>query len=117
MRFLLAVLLGAVLGAVLLVGLVFVLAGEGITRELDKEQRPASITERQLRRVGIGASKEDAKERLGDYAEADELESPGVEEREPERTTCIYYDRRGGRVGDVFQLCFLDNQLDSKRTL
>ena len=117
MRFLLAVLLGAVLGAILLVGLVFVLAGAGVTRSLDREQRPASVTDRQVRRVGIGATQQDVEERLGDSVVADELENARLEEVEPQRTNCIYYDRRGGGPVDLFQLCFLDGELDSKRTL
>ena len=111
------VILGALVGALLLIGLAFVLAGERVTRELDKEQRPASITTRQFDRLDVDATREEIENRLGDTAEADEFEIDRLAQQEPEHSTCVYYDRRGGGLGDIFQLCFRDNRLHSTRRL
>ena len=111
------VILGALVGALLLIGLAFVLFGERVTRSLDEEQRPASITVRQLDRLDADATRKQVEERLGDSARAEEFEFEGLEQQEPEGSSCVYYDRRGGRLGDIFQICFRGDRVDSTRRL
>ncbi len=111
------VILGALVGALLLIGLAFALAGETVTRELDKEQRPAAITARQFDRLDVDATREEVERRLGDSARAEEFEVEGLEQEEPEGSSCVYYDRRGGRLGDIFQICFRGDRVHSTREL
>ncbi len=113
----LGVILAALVGALVLIGLAFVLAGDRVTRELDKEQRPASITTRQFDRLDADATRKQVEKRLGESARAEEFEIEGLEQQEPEGSSCVYYDRRGGRLGDFFQICFRGDRVHSTREL
>ena len=111
------VILGALVVALLLIGLAFVLFGESVTRELDEEQRPASVSTRQLDRLAADATRKEVEDRLGESARAEEFEVRGLDREEPEGSSCVYYDRRGGRLGDIFQVCFRGDRVHSTRPL
>ena len=117
MRTVLALILGAVIGAILVLGVMLLLAEDPITRGLDRDQRPSSITTRQFRNLDRGASQDEVEERLGESATAEEFESGNLARSEPETASCVYYNRRGGGLGEVFRLCFSDGRLVSKRRL
>jgi hypothetical protein len=43
-----------------------------------------------------------------------EFENEGIPGEEPVGSSCIYYNRAGGDLGDSFQFCFTKGRLDSK---
>jgi hypothetical protein len=102
-----------IVGCVALVGS----AGEEAVKEIDKQQRANSITAEQFRAVKLGSSQQAVEDKLGEPADAQEFESEGILQKEPENSSCIYYNKRGGQFGDLFQLCFTGGKLNSKNKL
>ena len=52
--------------------------------------------------------------RFGQAADAQEFENESLVDKEPQNSSCIYYNRKGGEFGEVFQFCFTEGKLDSK---
>jgi hypothetical protein len=103
---------------VLIVGCV-ALIGAGadeVVDEMDRQQRANSITLEQYRSVETGIGESELEERFGEPADAQEFESEIPEIDEQSTGSCVYYNRRGGEVGDVFQFCFDDGRLTSKNS-
>lgn len=117
MKTILKVALGILLAAtVLIVGCVALLgtAANEVDKQLTTEQNTNAITLRQYRDVAIGTRKDQVVEELGEPADRQEFESEGFLQDEPQSSSCVYYNRRGGDVGQVFQFCFDGNKLTSK---
>ena len=80
--------------------------GREFEREFEREFNERAITPAQFDSVERGARREAVERRLGqphDFTEtADE--------------TCLYYNRRGGDLGDQYELCFVNDRLVRKST-
>jgi hypothetical protein len=117
MKTVLKVALGILLAAtVLIVGCV-ALIGAGadqVADDLEKQQRANSITLEQYRGVKAGTPQSEIEKRFGEPADAQEFEAEIPELDTKSSGSCIYYNRRGGDLGDIFQFCFDDGRLTSK---
>lgn len=117
MKTVLKVALGVILAlVVLIVGCTAILAGgaDQVADEIDKQQRANSITLEQYRAVKTGISQAGLEKRLGEPSDAQEFESEVPELDAKSKGSCIYYNRRGGEIGDLFQFCFENGKLSSK---
>lgn len=117
MKTVMKVALGILLAStVLIVGCVALLgtAANEVDEQLTTEQNTNAITLQQYRDVAIGIRKGQVVEALGEPADRQEFESEGFLRDEPQSSSCIYYNRRGGEFGQAFQFCFDGNRLTSK---
>ena len=119
MKTVVKVALGVVLGLlVLIVGCVALLgvgANEAV-KEIDRQQQANSITLRQFRGIEQGTRQSTIEDRFGEPSDAQEFESEVPELDARSSGSCIYYNRRGGEIGDIFQFCFDDGRLTSKNS-
>jgi hypothetical protein len=118
MKTVMKIALGLILGAIVLIvgctALIGTAADEAID-ELDREQRAHAIPKSAYDRMRIGMTEKQVVATAGKRPEdRQDFESEGILDSEPERSSCIYYNRAGGEFGDSFQLCFTDGRLDSK---
>jgi len=108
--------LGITLGGLILIGGCVALLGAGAdkaSKEIDKAQNRQAITLKQFRSIKTGTSKGTILKRYGKPTDKQESDTTGKDFD----SSCIYYNRKNGSVGDSFQLCFNgNNQLDSKNS-
>ena len=119
MKTIFKVMVGVLLAAVLLIGGCTVLIGAGANeavKEIDKQQNANAITLEQYRDTKLGTSQKTVEKRFGEAADAQEFENESIVDSEPQNSSCIYYNRKGGDIGDTFQFCFTDKKLDSKNS-
>ncbi len=119
MKTIVKVMLGLILGAVVLIGGCTALIGAGANeavKEIDKQQKANSITPAQFKGTKLGTSQKQVEKRFGPAADAQEFESEAILDEEPQNSSCIYYNRRGGELGDIYQFCFTEGKLDSKNS-
>ena len=117
MKTVVKVALGVILGLTVLIVGCAVLLGAGadqVADEIDKQQKANSITLTQYRGAKTGTRQSTIEKRFGEPSDAQEFESeiPDLDARS--KGSCIYYNRRGGEIGDIFQFCFDDGRLTSK---
>src|SRR5262245_10585492 len=110
---------GAILiaGALLIGGCAALIGGAAneVAKDLDAEQQAHAITKKQFNDLELGMSQAAVVKELGKRPEdRQEFENESFEGEEPDQSSCIYYNRAGGEFGDVFQLCFTNDKLDSK---
>jgi len=106
-----------VLGLVFVVGCsALLIAGiGGAVNELNEEQRQHAITRAQFDALEIGMTEQQVRESTGKAPEdRQNFESEGFLNEEPEKSSCIYYNKDGGEFLDSFQLCFDNGKLTSK---
>jgi Protein of unknown function (DUF2510) len=89
--------------------------GREFERELNREFKQHAITKQEFDSVELGSRRSAVERRLGPPADRQEFENeiPGDE---PVGSSCIYYNRAGGELGDRFQFCFSGGRLDSKNS-
>lgn len=117
MKTVLKVALGMLLASlVLIVGCVALIGGAAneVSETLTTEQNTNAITLEEYRAVEIGSKRSEVEADLGEPADKQEFESEGFLEDEPQSSSCIYYNRQGGDIGEAFQFCFDENRLTSK---
>ncbi len=104
------------LGAVLMVGCVALIGGavDEVDKELDRQQNESAITQRQFKQLKMGTTQDQVEKRFGQPTDSQEMESEVAELDVQSNMSCIYYNRKGGEFGDMFQLCFDDGRLSSK---
>jgi hypothetical protein len=78
--------------------------GRELERELQRDFDRHAISQAEFDSVERGTRQETVRRRLGPTAETTTF---GNE-------TCLHYNRKGGELGDQFQLCFVDGRLVSK---
>jgi len=78
---------------------------KSITDELNKN----SITNEQARQIEIGATRREVERTLGPPEDTQEGQSEGLG-----NDSCIYYNVRGGSLGDQWQFCFDGDGQDGK---
>lgn len=104
-RTFLKVLLAILVAGLLLIGGCVALIGgaaDQAGKELDKDQKQHAITKAQYDSLKTNAAtKADVVGRYGAPDSSDEFEAKDVG-----GSDCIYYNDKGGEVGDFFQLCF-----------
>lgn len=118
MESVLKVILGTVLVAGVLVGGFFAIrggAGEDVLQTLQTQQIANSITDQQFASIELGSSRKTIEETLGEPVGAREVRDARIRKREPRHSSCIYYNKRGGSFGEVFQLCFREGKLKRKK--
>lgn len=112
MRTALKVAAGVIIGGVLLIaGCSALLAGgaDEVEKEISRQQNRSAITQRDYRSVRRGDSRSEVERRFGEPMSQDEVDVQGAP-----RSDCIYYNRRGGEIGQLFQFCFEGGRLVSK---
>lgn len=117
MKTVLKVALGMLLAAtVLIVGCVALIGGAAneVSKQITTEQNTNAITLQQYRNAEIGTRRSTIEKRFGPPEDKQEFESEGIVTDEPSNSSCIYYNRKGGEIGDAFQFCFDENRLTSK---
>jgi hypothetical protein len=114
-----------VLGGILTL---FVVAGVGCAallttavttavNQLNAEQRAHSISPAQFAGVPLGTSQPQVISTLGKQPEnTQEFLSKGVLSQSNILSSCIYYNRSGGKFGDIYQFCFTSGALDTKNS-
>jgi hypothetical protein len=108
-----------VLGVVVIVGCATLLgtAANQVVKQLDKEQQAHAITRQQFRGLSLGLTERQVIVAVGRHPEdRQEFQSKSFVTNEPDRSSCIYYNRANGSFGDVFQLCFDNDRLESKNS-
>jgi hypothetical protein len=88
--------------------------GRELERELERDLEANAITKAEFDSVEIGTRREAVERRLGPPEDRQEFENEGIPGEEPVGSSCIYYNRAGGELGDSFQFCFTKGRLDSK---
>jgi hypothetical protein len=107
----------AVLGLVAMVGCAALIgsAAEEVGNELDAQQNEHAITTKQFKSLDLGTSQSAVIKELGVKPEdKQEFENEGFMSEEPSSSSCIYYNKKNGEFGDIFQLCFDEKKLSSK---
>jgi hypothetical protein len=114
-----------VLGGILTL---FVVAGVGCAallttavttavNQLNAEQRAHSISAAQFAGVPLGTSQPQVISSLGKQPEnTQEFLSKGVLPQSNISSSCIYYNKTGGKFGDIYQFCFTNGALDTKNS-
>jgi hypothetical protein len=106
-----------------LVGLVFIVgcaaligsAANEAVKQLDSEQKAHAISVSQFRSLTLGTSESEVISQLGKKPEdRQEFQNESFVGKEPDNSSCIYYNKAGGSFGDAFQLCFDNSRLSSK---
>jgi hypothetical protein len=83
--------------------------------ELNKEQARHAISSEQFDAVQLGSTEQEVIAQLGKQPEnAQNFVSKGVLDESEIRSSCIYYNKKGGTFGDRYQLCFDGDSLRSK---
>lgn len=110
--------IGVVLGGVLLIAGCAALISAGAddaVKELNAEQEAHAITKERFDSTKIGWSEARVIKHAGKEPEdKQEFNDESFVDNEPQQSSCIYYNRKGGDFGDVFQFCFDAGKLRSK---
>ena len=119
MKTVLKVALGIILAAAVLIGGCVALLGGAaneVADEIDKQQKANSITMQQFRETKTGTSRSQIEDRFGEPSDAQEFETEIPELDAKSKGSCVYYNRRGGELGDIFQFCFENGKLQTKNS-
>ena len=119
MKTIVKIALGILLGAILLIGGCAVLLGAGANeavKEIDRQQQANSITQQQYRSTKTGTTQKTIEKRFGEPSDAQEFETDIPELDAKSKSSCVYYNRRGGEIGDIYQFCFDEGKLTSKNS-
>ncbi|MCB0857682.1 MAG: DUF2510 domain-containing protein [Solirubrobacterales bacterium] len=106
-----------VAGLIFVVGCTALLAGgvNEAVNELDAEQEKHAITRAQFQALEIGMTQQEVIDSTGKTPEdRQNFETEGILSKEPEKSSCIYYNRADGEFLDSYQLCFDNGELTSK---
>jgi Protein of unknown function (DUF2510) len=76
-------------------------AADEVGDEIEKSQNRNAITNTQARQLEIGTRRSVVEERFGPPENTQEGENEGLG-----RDSCIYYNIKGGSIGDQWQFCF-----------
>ncbi len=99
------------IGIVVLIGA----AADSVSDSLNEEQNAHAITTAKFRSFDLGDTKAAVIKSAGKQPEdKQEFENESFVNEEPSKSSCIYYNKKGGEFGDSFQLCFDGNKLTSK---
>jgi hypothetical protein len=104
MKTVLKVALGMVLGMVVLVAGCAALVGGAaneVDKELKREQNANAITNAQARSLKLGTTRAKVEQRFGAPRDTQESENAGLG-----KDSCVYYNVKGGKTFDSWQLCF-----------
>lgn len=117
-RTVLKVLVGlSVLGLVAIVGCAALIGGAAneVSKQLDAEQAKHAITKKRFDSIPLGITQTEVIHIANKQPEnKQEFESESFLKDEPDSSSCIYYNKKHGSFGDVFQFCFTNDKLDSK---
>lgn len=105
----------AVLGIGGCVACVAILGGTAneVSNEIDRELSKSDITRDQFDSVELGTSQSAVIDELGPPADKQTFENEGIVDKEPENSSCIYYNEEGD-FASSYQFCFTEGRLDSK---
>ena len=106
-----AVFLLFIIGIIVLIG-----AGANeVSNQLDAEQDAHAITATTYKSIHLGDSRSDVRDAAGKPPEnAQEFETAGVLDSSKIKSSCLYWNKKGGEFGDIYQLCFDNGKLTSK---
>jgi hypothetical protein len=84
--------------------------------QLNAEQAAHAITPAQFDSIKLGTARPTVISTLGKQPEnTQEFLTKGVLSGQQIKSSCIYYNKSGGKFGDIYQLCFDNsNRLDTK---
>lgn len=113
-KIVLGVLAGLAVLTVLFIGGCALFIGGAVT-EINKEYKKHAISAQTFNSFEIGEDQSDVVATAGKQP----LRQPFFNGKDTQQTTppgsaCVYYNRSGGSLGDIYQLCFIDNKLVSK---
>ncbi|MGH3499838.1 MAG: hypothetical protein ACRDQA_02875 [Nocardioidaceae bacterium] len=100
----------AVVGIVVLLGL----GANEVSKQMDAEQAKSSISKKQFRSLDMGTQKKVIMNRFGEPTDKQKMEQAGLNKNETFKSSCIYYNRKGGEFLEAYQLCFNNGDLSSK---
>ena len=92
------------------------IVGTGVneaSKEIDEELNKSSITKDQFNSIELGTSQSAVIEELGPPADKQTFENEGVLDKEPQGSSCIYYNEADD-FASSYQFCFTESKLDSK---
>lgn len=89
-------------------------AASEASKAIDAEQNKSAITAKQFKSLELGATKKAVIADLGKPADTQDMETQGLEAGQTFKTSCIYYNRKGGEMLEMYQLCFDNGELSSK---
>lgn len=91
-------------------------AANEVAKELDAEQEAHAISAETFASLKLGATKDQVMAAVAPATpeDAQEFEQAGVLSADQVRSSCLYFTKEGGGFGDLYQLCFTNERLDSK---
>ena len=90
-------------------------AANEAVNDLNDEQQQHAITRADYNALSIGMTEEEVRQSTGKAPEdRQNFESEGFLNDEPEKSSCIYYNKADGEFLDTYQLCFDNGKLTSK---
>ena len=115
----LKVFLGIVVGIIVLAAGCAALVGGAaneVAKQLDAEQKAHAISASTFASLKLGATKAEvlAAAAPATPEDAQEFEQAGVLSSEQLSSSCLYFNKEGGSFGDLYQLCFTNDRLESK---
>lgn len=118
-RIFLKVFLGVVVSIIVLaVGCTALIgsAAKHVSDQLNADQKAHAITTAQFDAMKTGESKAAVLKAAAPATpqNAQEFQQKGVLDSKDIKSSCIYFNKSGGKFGDIYQLCFTDDKLDSK---
>jgi hypothetical protein len=117
----LKILLGIAILMVLIVGGCTAVVGAGVNHAVNsynEEQAKSAISQETFDAIQIGATRAqvDAAVAPAVPQDAQEFTQEGVLDQAQIKSSCIYFNRKGGKFGDIFQFCFDGDSLSSKNS-
>lgn len=111
-----------IFGAIMLAGCVFIVGcvaiiGVGaneVAKDIEEEQAKNAITKQQFSKIKLGMTEAEVREIAGPPRDRQDMEAEGIFDEESSKSSCIYYNVKGGEFLDTYQLCFDDDRLNSK---
>lgn len=118
-RTFLKVFLGIVVSVIVLaVGCTALVGGavNEVAKELDAEQKAHAISAATYESLTLGTTKSKVLSAAAPAtpADAQEFEQEGFLDSGQISTSCLYFNKEGGSFGDIYQLCFSNDRLESK---
>jgi hypothetical protein len=117
----LKILLGIAILMVLIVGGCTALVGGAVNEAVESynaEQAKSAISQEVFDGIQLGATRAqvDAAVAPAVPQDAQEFTQEGVLDEAQISSSCIYFNREGGKFGDIFQFCFDGDSLTSKNS-
>lgn len=105
---------------VLFIVAIVVLIGAGassVSNQLDKEQNAHAISATTYKSIQLGDRKSAVLDAAGKAPEnAQEFQTAGVLDSKDIKSSCVYWNKKGGSFGDIYQFCFDNGRLTSKNS-